>query len=192
MLSDTITNELRALRRSGRASGRCGCRRNSGWCSLPPIPGSRPPCCRRSSAARCFRRCPRWSGSPWFSASGSITSSPPTRKSRWSRWCARKERLRLPSPPGEEPPAYLFESLDYPVADRRMEAFYAEFPADAPPSEPHRHGSAEFIYVFSGRLTVDVDGEETHARTQATPCISIQAFPTATAAMAQAPARPWW
>ncbi|MDI6839041.1 MAG: XRE family transcriptional regulator, partial [Rhizobiaceae bacterium] len=70
------------------------------------------------------------------------------------------ERIRLPVPAGDGPPAWLFESLDYPVADRRMEAYYAEFPADAPPSEPHRHGSAEFIYVLSGRLSVDVDGEE--------------------------------
>jgi len=70
------------------------------------------------------------------------------------------ERIRLPVPAGDGPPAWLFESLDYPVADRRMEAFYAEFPADAPQSEPHRHGSAEFIYVLSGRLSVDVDGEE--------------------------------
>jgi transcriptional regulator with XRE-family HTH domain len=73
----------------------------------------------------------------------------------------KKERLRLPSPPGEEPPAYLFESLDYPVADRRMEAFYADFPAGAPPAPTHSHGSAEFIYVLSGRLAVDVDGEVT-------------------------------
>src|SRR5688500_1774508 len=73
----------------------------------------------------------------------------------------KKERLRLPSPPGEEPPAYLFESLDYPVADRRMEAFYAGFPAGAPPSMPHRHGRAEFIYPLFGRLAVDVEGEET-------------------------------
>lgn len=71
------------------------------------------------------------------------------------------ERIRLPVPAGDGPPAWLFESLDYPAADRRMESYYAEFPADAPPSEPHRHGSAEFIYMLSGRLSVDVDGEET-------------------------------
>ncbi len=71
------------------------------------------------------------------------------------------ERIRLPVPAGDGPPAWFFESLDYPAADRRMESYYAEFPADAPPSEPHRHGSAEFIYVLNGRLSVDVDGEET-------------------------------
>ena len=73
----------------------------------------------------------------------------------------KDQRLRLPDRPGEERPAYLFESLDYPVPDRRMESFYAEFPVDAPPSEPHRHGSAEFIFVLSGALAVEVGGEET-------------------------------
>ena len=72
----------------------------------------------------------------------------------------KQQRLKLPSPPGEEHPAFLFESLDYPASDRRMEAFYAEFPVDSPPSEPHQHGSAEFIYVLTGRLIVNVDGKE--------------------------------
>jgi len=71
------------------------------------------------------------------------------------------QRLKLPSPPGGAPPAYLFESLDYPASDRRMDAFYAEFPTDSQQSKPHRHGSAEFIYLLSGRLWVDVDGKET-------------------------------
>ena len=73
----------------------------------------------------------------------------------------REERLRLPTPPGEGPPAYLFESLDYRASNRRMDAFYAEFPSDSQPSEPHSHGSAEFIYVLEGRLAVDVGGKET-------------------------------
>jgi transcriptional regulator with XRE-family HTH domain len=72
----------------------------------------------------------------------------------------KEQRLKLPSPPGENQPAYLFESLDYPASDRQMEAFYAEFPVGSPPSQPHQHGSAEFIYVLSGRLVIDVDGKE--------------------------------
>ena len=72
----------------------------------------------------------------------------------------KQQRLKLPSSPGEKHPAFLFESLDYPASDRRMEAFYAEFPVDSPPSKPHQHGTAEFIYVLSGRLTVNVDGTE--------------------------------
>ncbi|TCU24742.1 XRE family transcriptional regulator [Rhizobium azibense] len=73
----------------------------------------------------------------------------------------RDERLRLPSPPDEATPFYLFESLNYPAGERRMDAYFAEFSANTQPSKPHRHGSAEFIYAMSGRLTVDVDGEET-------------------------------
>ena len=73
----------------------------------------------------------------------------------------KSQRIRLPAPPGSEPPAWLFESLDYPVPDRRMETYYAEFPLEARPADPHEHGSAEFIYVLSGRLVVDVSGEET-------------------------------
>ena len=72
----------------------------------------------------------------------------------------KQQRLKLPSSPGEKHPAFLFESLDYPASDRRMEAFYAEFPVDSPPSKPHQHGTAEFIYVLSGRLMVNVDGTE--------------------------------
>jgi transcriptional regulator with XRE-family HTH domain len=60
------------------------------------------------------------------------------------------QRMRLPTPPGQEPPAYLFESLDYPVADRKMEAYFAEFPLNAKPSAPHAHGSAELVYVMAG------------------------------------------
>jgi transcriptional regulator with XRE-family HTH domain len=72
-----------------------------------------------------------------------------------------EQRLRLAIPPGEETPSYFFESLDYPVADRRMDAYLAAFPENAKPSQPHQHGIAEFIYVISGRLQVDIDGEQT-------------------------------
>lgn len=70
------------------------------------------------------------------------------------------QRLRLAGPAGEEAPAYSFESLDYPIADRRMDAYFAEFEGPAKPSKPHQHGSAEFIYVLSGRLNVNVDGQD--------------------------------
>jgi transcriptional regulator with XRE-family HTH domain len=73
----------------------------------------------------------------------------------------KEQRLKLPVPPDATSPTFLFESLDYPVANRKMESFYAEFPLDAPPSEPHQHGSVEFIYVLCGRLAVDVVGQET-------------------------------
>jgi transcriptional regulator with XRE-family HTH domain len=74
------------------------------------------------------------------------------------RKCAR---LRLPDLSGEEAPAYFFESLDFPVTERRMESFYAEFPVRSKPSKPHEHGSAEFIYVIEGQLVVTV-GDTDH------------------------------
>jgi transcriptional regulator with XRE-family HTH domain len=60
----------------------------------------------------------------------------------------KKDRLRLPDRPGEESPSYFFESLDFPVTDRKMEAYYAEFKAHAKPMEPHKHAGAELIYVI--------------------------------------------
>lgn len=72
----------------------------------------------------------------------------------------RDQRMRLPDRPGLETPAYYFESLDYPVPDRKMECFYAEFPPGAAASRPHEHGSAELVYVIAGQLLVAVGGVE--------------------------------
>lgn len=71
----------------------------------------------------------------------------------------RGERVRLPIPGDAAPASYLFESLDYPLAERRMEAFLAVFPQDGPASEPHRHGAEEFVYVVEGALRVTVAEE---------------------------------
>ena len=72
----------------------------------------------------------------------------------------RRDRLRLPDRPDDAAPSYFFESLDFPVTDRKMEAFYAEFPMQSKPSEPHQHGGAELIYVIKGKLAVNVDGDD--------------------------------
>jgi transcriptional regulator with XRE-family HTH domain len=73
----------------------------------------------------------------------------------------KKDRLRLPDRPGKEPPSYFFESLDFPVADRKMEAYYAEFDGPPEPTEPHKHQGAEIIYVMRGQLTVTIEGDDT-------------------------------
>jgi transcriptional regulator with XRE-family HTH domain len=73
----------------------------------------------------------------------------------------KRDRLLLPDRPRADPAAYLFESLDFPITERRIEAFYAEFPRDAVPSELHRHDGAELIYILHGKLAVTVDEEET-------------------------------
>jgi len=72
----------------------------------------------------------------------------------------QSERLKLPIPANTSDPSYLFESLNFPLTDRKMEAFIAEFPAGSPESEPHQHDSEEVLYVLAGRLAVTVDGEE--------------------------------
>ena len=73
----------------------------------------------------------------------------------------KTDRLRLPDRPDHEPPSYFFESLDFPVTDRKMEAYFAEFPKGAEPSRPHHHDGAELIYVLGGKLVVNVDGKDT-------------------------------
>lgn len=73
----------------------------------------------------------------------------------------KKDRLRLPDRPGKTSPAYFFESLDFPVTDRKMEAYYAEFQRNSEPTEPHSHPGAEVIYVIGGELIVSIDGSDT-------------------------------
>ena len=70
----------------------------------------------------------------------------------------KKDRLRLPDHSGSSDPAYYFESLDFPVIDRRMEAYYASFPAGGATSAPHSHEGAELVFVLQGELAVDIAG----------------------------------
>jgi transcriptional regulator with XRE-family HTH domain len=64
------------------------------------------------------------------------------------------ERLRLPDQAESTAPAYFFESLDFPVIERRMEAYLAEF--TGAPGAPHEHEGAELVYVLSGRLAIEI------------------------------------
>lgn len=71
----------------------------------------------------------------------------------------KDERLRLPNRADSRDPTYLFESLDFPVTDRAMDAYLAMFRAGAAETDPHMHPGAEVIYVISGTLVVTVEGE---------------------------------
>jgi quercetin dioxygenase-like cupin family protein/DNA-binding XRE family transcriptional regulator len=73
----------------------------------------------------------------------------------------KTDRLRLPDRPGAAATSYLFESLNFPATDRKMDVYLAEFPPSSVPSQPHQHPGAEFIYVLRGRLCVNVGGEDT-------------------------------
>jgi transcriptional regulator with XRE-family HTH domain len=71
----------------------------------------------------------------------------------------KNERVRLPDRTDKKPPCYLFESLDFPVTDRTAEIFFALFPAESQPSEPHQHPGTELIYIITGQLALNVGGE---------------------------------
>ena len=73
----------------------------------------------------------------------------------------KKERLRLPDTPDGDA-SYTFESLDFPVSERRLSGYYAEF-LPPRPGKPrtHQHVGGELIYVLKGSLAVQV-GEEEH------------------------------
>ena len=72
----------------------------------------------------------------------------------------KADRIRLPEKAGQSSPAYHFESLDYPVSDRKLNGYYVEFGEGAERSEPHEHPGAEIIYVLGGELVVNLDGED--------------------------------
>jgi transcriptional regulator with XRE-family HTH domain len=72
----------------------------------------------------------------------------------------KADRIRLPDKAGRTSPAYRFESLDYPVSDRKLNGYYAEIEAEDEPSEPHEHPGAEIIYVLRGELVVNLEGED--------------------------------
>jgi transcriptional regulator with XRE-family HTH domain len=72
----------------------------------------------------------------------------------------KSERLRLPDRPGEDVASYFFESLDFPVTDRKLQAFFAEFPARSKESKSHQHNGAELVYVLKGRLTLSIAGSD--------------------------------
>jgi len=72
----------------------------------------------------------------------------------------KADRIRLPDKPGKPSPAYCFESLDYPVTDRKLNGYYVEIEAAERPSEPHEHPGAEIIFVLRGELVIHIAGED--------------------------------
>jgi transcriptional regulator with XRE-family HTH domain len=72
----------------------------------------------------------------------------------------KADRISLPDKAGRTSPAYRFESLDYPVSDRKLNGYYVEIESEDEPSEPHEHPGAEIIYVLRGELVVNLDGDD--------------------------------
>jgi transcriptional regulator with XRE-family HTH domain len=65
----------------------------------------------------------------------------------------KKDRLRFPDLPDNRKVNYHFESLDFPVPNRALNSYLAEFePVDEGKIRLHEHPGIEFLYVLSGRL----------------------------------------
>ncbi len=65
----------------------------------------------------------------------------------------KKDRLRFPDHPAAAQVNYFFESLDFPVPDRSLHSYFAEFePTQPARTRLHTHEGIEFLYVLSGKL----------------------------------------
>jgi transcriptional regulator with XRE-family HTH domain len=65
----------------------------------------------------------------------------------------KKDRLRFPDSQDADKVAYHFESLDFPVPNRELNSYLADFePSDAEHGRLHQHPGIEFLYVISGKL----------------------------------------
>jgi len=74
----------------------------------------------------------------------------------------RKDLLRFPNDPDADPVAYSFESLDFPVPNRVLNTFFAEFNPLAPEQcRMHEHPGVEVIYILAGKLELRT-GEDVH------------------------------
>ncbi len=71
----------------------------------------------------------------------------------------KAERLRLPDQAGAKLPSYFFESLNFRATDRKLDAFLADFPAGGNASAPHAHAGAEFLYVITGGVELQIGGQ---------------------------------
>ena len=74
----------------------------------------------------------------------------------------KKDRLSFPASPDAAQVAYYFESLDFPVPNRALNCYLAEFkPITLEQSPVHEHPGTEFIYILSGMLELRA-GEDKH------------------------------
>jgi transcriptional regulator with XRE-family HTH domain len=73
----------------------------------------------------------------------------------------QQDRLRFPDSPDSEDVAFYFESLDFPVPDRALNAYYAEFECNNPDKiKTHAHPGIEFLMVLSGKIALRVADED--------------------------------
>jgi transcriptional regulator with XRE-family HTH domain len=74
----------------------------------------------------------------------------------------KKDRLRFPDSPDVRKATYYFESLDFPVPNRVMNSYFAEFePIEERHARMHEHPGVELLYVLAGWLELRV-AEDKH------------------------------
>jgi transcriptional regulator with XRE-family HTH domain len=74
----------------------------------------------------------------------------------------RGERKRFPERPDGRDISFYFESLDFPVLERKLNAYYAEFqPLQPSKARPHHHPGVEFLSILHGKLELHI-GTENH------------------------------
>ncbi|MEO5742006.1 MAG: cupin domain-containing protein [Vicinamibacterales bacterium] len=72
----------------------------------------------------------------------------------------KADRVRLPQREGSGS-AYKFESLDYPVSERKFDSYYADvLPVSRAALRLHDHPGVELICALQGTLSVHIGGEE--------------------------------
>jgi transcriptional regulator with XRE-family HTH domain len=63
------------------------------------------------------------------------------------------DRMRFPESPDAATVSYHFESLDFPVPNRVLNSYFAEFESVEPnATKLHAHTSIEILYVLTGKL----------------------------------------
>lgn len=68
----------------------------------------------------------------------------------------KSDRLRFPDSPDSAHPAFYFESLDFPVPQRVLNSYLAEFESvEGKDNRFHEHPGVELLYVIAGRLELD-------------------------------------
>ena len=73
----------------------------------------------------------------------------------------KKDRLRFPDTPEAAQPAYYFESLDFPVPNRTLNSYLAEFEnSELSDDRRHSHPGIEFLYMLSGKLLLRANNED--------------------------------
>ncbi|SHJ48377.1 transcriptional regulator, XRE family with cupin sensor [Shimia gijangensis] len=69
-----------------------------------------------------------------------------------------KKRIKLPNTT-EVMPSYYFESLDFAVNDRPIDAYLVEFMPRTAATVPHEHSGIELVYVLSGEVKITIHNE---------------------------------